>query len=80
MYQRSRKMLIFLVAIFLGITIACVGITATGTSHTIGGKLESWIKDISASDLLKKYQRSSFSLALINAIMTTREMLECSIP
>lgn len=29
-------MLIFLVAIFLGITIACVGITATGTSHTIG--------------------------------------------
>lgn len=36
MYQRSRKMLIFLVAIFLGLTIACVGITASGTSHTIG--------------------------------------------
>ncbi|KAG2369118.1 hypothetical protein BDR07DRAFT_1389629 [Suillus spraguei] len=36
MYRGSRKILIFLVAIFLGITIACVGITATGTSHTIG--------------------------------------------
>jgi len=36
MYQQSRKMLILLVAVFLSITIACVGITATGTSHTIG--------------------------------------------
>ncbi|KAG1779105.1 hypothetical protein EV702DRAFT_120631 [Suillus placidus] len=36
MYQQSRQILVFLVAIFLGITIACVGITATGTSHTIG--------------------------------------------
>jgi hypothetical protein len=73
-------MLIFLVAIFLGITIACVGITATGTSRTIGGKLQSWIKDISTSGLLKKYQRSSFSLAPINAIITMREMLDFSIP
>ncbi|KAG2060894.1 hypothetical protein BDR06DRAFT_1016859 [Suillus hirtellus] len=36
MYRRSRKMLIFLVATFLGITIPCVGITATGMRHTIG--------------------------------------------
>ncbi|KAG1738351.1 uncharacterized protein EDB91DRAFT_1138305 [Suillus paluster] len=39
MYHQSGKMLIFLVAIFLGITIACVGITATGTIHTLGEEL-----------------------------------------
>ncbi|KAG1804717.1 uncharacterized protein HD556DRAFT_1325726 [Suillus plorans] len=36
MYRRSRNMLIFLVATFLGITIPCVGITAAGMRHTIG--------------------------------------------
>ncbi|KAG2122795.1 hypothetical protein DEU56DRAFT_917688 [Suillus clintonianus] len=36
MYQQSRNILVFLVVMFLGITIACVGITATATSHIIG--------------------------------------------
>lgn len=40
MYQRSRKMLIFLITIFLPVTIACVVLAAIISSHVSGGKLQ----------------------------------------
>lgn len=73
-------MLIFLVATFLGITIPCVGITAAGMRHTIGGKLELWIEDISVLGLFDEYQRSSFFPVPTNAIITMRETPDFSIP
>lgn len=39
MYQRSRKMLIFLIAIFLPVTIACVVLAAIVSSHVSGEEL-----------------------------------------
>jgi len=39
MYQRSRRVLIFLIIAFLVVTISCVVIAAIGTSYTLGGKI-----------------------------------------
>lgn len=45
MYQHSRKMLIFLVVIFLAIQIAGLVIAAVQVAYVSGGKLQSWIKN-----------------------------------
>jgi len=39
MYQQSKKMFIFLVVVFLAITIACGVMVAIGSSQVSGGKL-----------------------------------------
>jgi hypothetical protein len=39
MYQQSRKVLIFLVVVFLSITIACGVIAAIEVRHVSGGKV-----------------------------------------
>lgn len=44
MYQQSRKILIFLVAIFLVITGTCGVIAAIGSKYTMGRKFESWLE------------------------------------
>jgi predicted RND superfamily exporter protein len=40
MYQRSRKMLIFLVALFLALTIAGGVMSGITSRHTSGGKFQ----------------------------------------
>ena len=40
MYQRSRKILIFLIAIDVPVTIACVVITVIESSYMSGGKFQ----------------------------------------
>ena len=50
MYQQSRKLLIFLVVLFLAVQITCIVIAVvddTGT-HLLLGMLQLWIKDWSA--------------------------------
>src|ERR1700709_854783 len=49
MYRRSRKMLIFLIAIFLALTIASGVILAIMTSHASSGELQLRLKDFSAT-------------------------------
>jgi len=53
MYQRSRKILIFLIAVFLAVQIPCVVLIVlmqnTG-GHLLGRKLQLRIKYLSASD------------------------------
>jgi hypothetical protein len=50
MYQQSRKMLVFLIVIFLAIQITCVVITAIQVRYTSAGKLQLWIQSLSESD------------------------------
>jgi hypothetical protein len=45
MYQRSRKMLVFIVVTFLAVTIACGIIAAVGSSYLTWGRLLLLMKD-----------------------------------
>jgi hypothetical protein len=51
MYERSRKMLFFLVVIFLTLQSACGVIDAilSWSAFRFGGKLLSYVKDLSTS-------------------------------
>lgn len=48
MYQRSRKMLIFLVVTFTAVTVTQGVNSARGISSMVGSKLQSWIKDVTS--------------------------------
>jgi hypothetical protein len=74
MYERSRKMLIFLVVIFLAFQIALGVITAMLNRSASGGKLQSYIEELSTSDSPDEYQRSMSSLAPICAFTTFRTL------
>ncbi|OJA16509.1 hypothetical protein AZE42_10052 [Rhizopogon vesiculosus] len=50
MYQRSRKILVFLVVIFLAIQIACVVLSGIHVRYTSAGELQLWIQNLSGSD------------------------------
>ena len=73
MYQRSRKILIFLIAVFLAVQIPCVVLIVlmqnTG-GHLLGRKLQLRIKYLSASDWWDEYQMSSSSLAPMLVVTT----------
>lgn len=49
MYQQSGRMLMFLIAIFLAITIACGAITATLERHHLSYGTHSLLPDSNAS-------------------------------
>jgi hypothetical protein len=72
MYQRSRKILFFLVVMFSAVTISCGVLTGEMSSRVLGGKLEYVMKDLIHST---KYQRNSSSLALMSALSRLREIL-----
>jgi hypothetical protein len=74
MYQRSRKVLIFLVIVFLAIAIASTLIVAITTMQVSGGKLYIITHEIIKYMLIEKYQRNSFSPAPISAWFAMRAM------
>jgi len=65
-------MLVLLIVTFLGVQVTCVVIVAIQGRHISGGKLWSYINDLSTSNSRHKYQRKSSSPAPINAVMTSR--------
>jgi hypothetical protein len=56
MYEQSRKMLIFLVVIFLALTITIIVTAILGSRYIVGGKLPSCIRNLSLLGLSEEYR------------------------
>ena len=76
MYQRSRKILIFLVVTFLAVTITTVVIVAIQSSHLIWGKLQS-NEYIIASSSHKTNARWSDLIWCLSLLYCQRRQFQC---
>jgi hypothetical protein len=74
MYQQSRKILVFLVVIYVALLAVTTFTLAIQNSHTSGGEFQLWLKDLSASGSRDVYQWSISSPAPICAVIAIREI------